>query len=277
MKLFPYDPNGLSSSNSHETLTSAKASEKNIIQMWLNLKDEMATENGLKSSNKIDDEEEEDEEDEEYDEYDKYNEFGEFFDPLTNKTIKKLSEMEFTDADYQIDDFQDIDDIPNAMQRSSWILNNPTYNYKMYTSYKQYKLEIKQNFAKQLPEVMTTFNLLPKVILRSDFGRYLLIFLYGGVYGDIDTYCHKPIDEWFGSDIDSGIGFVTGIESDNNIVNWKDYYPRRLNWIKNYPLGLQNLHVLIDVDRLKLWIGQVPVYSQIQYLNTQLYKLNNIQ
>ncbi|OWB67586.1 hypothetical protein B5S30_g2948 [[Candida] boidinii] len=230
MKLFPYDPNGLSSSNSHETLTSAKASEKNIIQMWLNLKDEMATENGLKSSNKIDEEEEE--EDEEYDEYDKYNEFGLFFDPLTNKTIKKISEMEFTDADYQIDDFQDIDDIPNSMQRSSWILNNPTYNYKMYTSYKQYKLEIKQNFAKQLPEVMTTFNLLPKVILRSDFGRYLLIFLYGGVYGDIDTYCHKPIDEWFGSDIDSSIGFVTGIESDNNIVNWKDYYPRRVQFIQ---------------------------------------------
>ncbi|OWB76692.1 hypothetical protein B5S32_g847 [[Candida] boidinii] len=232
LNLFPYDPNGLNSSNSHETLTSAKASEKNIIQMWLNLKDEMAKENGLKSSNQIDDDDLYYDEFNEYDKYDKFNEFGEVFDPLTNKTIKKISEMELTESDYQIDDFQDIDDIPNLLQRNSWVSNNPTYNYKMYTSYKQYKLEIKQNFAEILPEVMTTFNLLPKVILKSDFGRYLLIFLYGGVYGDIDTYCHKPIDEWFGSDIDSGVGFVTGIESDNNIENWKDYYPRRVQFIQ---------------------------------------------
>lgn len=43
---------------------------------------------------------------------------------------------------------------------------------------------------------------------KSDFWRYCVLFLFGGVYTDSDTYCNIPIDEWT-KDFD----LVLGIEA----------------------------------------------------------------
>ena len=33
-------------------------------------------------------------------------------------------------------------------------------------------------------------------IQKCDFARYMMLFVYGGVYTDLDCICHQPIDEW---------------------------------------------------------------------------------
>lgn len=141
----------------------------------------------------------------------------------------KINGGNFSSDDNIIDDELDINDLPNSWQRQSWIDKNPNYNYRLYTSFKKYKNEIKENF-KDLPEVLVTFELLPKVILKSDFGRYLLVYLFGGAYGDIDTLCQKPIDDWYDNKADFDIGFLAGVEEDINEDNWKRRIPRRLQF-----------------------------------------------
>lgn len=47
-----------------------------------------------------------------------------------------------------------------------------------------------------VPLVIEAWDSMPKIILKADFFRYLVIFSRGGVYSDMDTFCLKNIDSW---------------------------------------------------------------------------------
>ncbi|KAJ3264268.1 membrane-bound alpha-1,6- mannosyltransferase Initiation-specific [Chytriomyces hyalinus] len=44
--------------------------------------------------------------------------------------------------------------------------------------------------------VAAAYFKLPRVVQRSDFARYLMLYEFGGVYTDMDTECWVPIDKW---------------------------------------------------------------------------------
>lgn len=204
--------------------------EKNIIQMWLDLSDDVDKETSEKEENEEND----------------------------------------TGLSYEVFTVEDIENdlLPNKIERKSWLIENPNYKYMMYKDYKKFKKELLQ-YYKELPEIILTFNLLPKVILRADFGRYLMLFLKGGVYGDIDTYCQNRIDTWFGSYSDSmspHIGFMTGIEADINLEDTG--MPRRnqlIQWTfktrKNHPFLSMLIAKIIQVTFKNLIDDKLVAYA----------------
>jgi len=76
-------------------------------------------------------------------------------------------------------------------QAQSWRDKNPDVKYVFWDD------DDCMDFIKEkYPEYLDTYNKLPLPVQRADFFRYLVIYEYGGVYSDIDTFCEKPIKEW---------------------------------------------------------------------------------
>ncbi|CCH42390.1 Initiation-specific alpha-1,6-mannosyltransferase [Wickerhamomyces ciferrii] len=92
-------------------------------------------------------------------------------------------------------------------------------------------------FIDTAPAVLEALDKLPEIILKTDFARYLLMFVYGGVYSDIDTRANQNITSWLSynntitPDLPNQIGLVMGIESDRDEKNWyRDSMARRLQY-----------------------------------------------
>ncbi|OUM52716.1 hypothetical protein BVG19_g1929 [[Candida] boidinii] len=89
-------------------------------------------------------------------------------------------------------------------------------------------------YEEHIPEVLETYKLLPHIILKSDLGRYFLLYLFGGVYADIDTLCQNPIDTWY-DNVDTSkfdIGVTVSIEDDINRDDWMNSMPRRVELLQ---------------------------------------------
>lgn len=118
-------------------------------------------------------------------------------------------------------------DFPHRELIAKWKNENPTYKYNLYTDDEIHDILV-THFANTVPEVVEAFDLMPNKIIQSDFSRYLLIFLFGGIYSDIDTKLEKPVDTWF--DSDRNVGFVVAVEEDMNVENWEHYMTRRVQF-----------------------------------------------
>ncbi|KAI9290796.1 hypothetical protein K502DRAFT_326560 [Neoconidiobolus thromboides FSU 785] len=59
-------------------------------------------------------------------------------------------------------------------------------------------------------EVYEAFKLLPRPVLKADYFRYIILYLYGGIYSDTDTICLRPIDTW--SDGKEDVDMILGLE-----------------------------------------------------------------
>ncbi|KAI8615360.1 hypothetical protein BC830DRAFT_1187030 [Chytriomyces sp. MP71] len=58
--------------------------------------------------------------------------------------------------------------------------------------------------------VVEAYFKLPKIVLRADFLRYLMLYELGGVYADFDVSCHKPVWAWtLGHE---PVGVIVGVE-----------------------------------------------------------------
>ncbi|EGW30506.1 membrane-bound alpha-1,6 mannosyltransferase initiation-specific [Spathaspora passalidarum NRRL Y-27907] len=107
----------------------------------------------------------------------------------------------------------------------TWLDNSPNYEHIFRTNAEYDKL-VNELYA-DIPEVLHAYNILPQTILKCDFSRYLLLYLYGGIYSDLDTILWKPMDIWITNQttylnrpLDPGI--IVGIENDvgARINNW---------------------------------------------------------
>ncbi|OWB79014.1 hypothetical protein B5S32_g3223 [[Candida] boidinii] len=267
--------------------------EKNVIQMWLDEKqdrknfipdeeleinsddnsngvDRKKMVNPLIESNKIQNErKKEKEEKEKMDKFMKKLNGGPWGKPKGKDTVKaKLKEKGdnraegFNKRDGKNDDIDEdsvdfgavkdrksrkilTDDYPYRDMRQTWIDKNPGYKHLMF-SYLQVYDVLKKNFENTVPEIYDAFDMLPHVILKSDFGRYLLVYLFGGMYADIDTKCQKPIDEWFDNfdKFKYKIGFVASLESDINEIEWNRYMPRRVELLQWAFKSKKNHHLI---------------------------------
>ncbi|GMF07026.1 hypothetical protein B5S31_g4649 [[Candida] boidinii] len=118
-------------------------------------------------------------------------------------------------------------DFPHKNLVKKWKNENPTYKYNLLTD-AEILDHLRLHFKETVPEVLEAFEMLPEKIIRSDFSRYLMIFLNGGVYADVDTDLEKPVDTWF--DADRNVGFVVSVEEDINVENWQHYMTRRIQF-----------------------------------------------
>lgn len=66
---------------------------------------------------------------------------------------------------------------------------NPDYKFRLWDD-KDNRAFIEKNF----PWFLDTYDAYPQEIFRADAVRYFFLFLYGGIYADMDTQCLKPLD-----------------------------------------------------------------------------------
>lgn len=85
---------------------------------------------------------------------------------------------------------------------------NPHYYTRMYNN-PQFIDIMRSNMPQHFTDV---FDLFPKPVLQADLIRYVVLFLYGGVYSDTDTKAVEPLDNWIPKDKRADL--LIGIEND---------------------------------------------------------------
>lgn len=99
----------------------------------------------------------------------------------------------------------------------SWISKNPGHRYEVLTDYNDYDY-IETHFGPSglnRPDIIFTYRSLTAKILKADLLRYLIMYVEGGVYADIDVEALKPIDRFIPDRYkESEIDMVIGVEID---------------------------------------------------------------
>lgn len=76
-----------------------------------------------------------------------------------------------------------------AEWRAGWIANHPTWCHRLYDDEAMRRIA-----ADRAPQWLATFDNLPRMIQRLDFFRYLIVYLDGGLYADVDMISYLPCD-----------------------------------------------------------------------------------
>lgn len=113
--------------------------------------------------------------------------------------------------------------------QQSWFDANPDWKYMFWTD-----LDNRQLVADFYPDLLYTYDILPKNISRADFVRALYMHKYGGVYADLDTWCLRPVDTLLTAG--PGIAYVAEMGPDltyaHNIPNaWYASSPGHPFWL----------------------------------------------
>lgn len=126
-------------------------------------------------------------------------------------------------------------DFPPRYKRyqETWETKNP--GYKHYVIPDDQCEELIRKLFETVPDVARAYAIMPKLILKADFFRYLILFARGGVYSDIDTMALKPIEQWMSlnatfHDKPNPAGLVVGIEADPDRPDWAEWYARRIQF-----------------------------------------------
>jgi hypothetical protein len=90
---------------------------------------------------------------------------------------------------------------------SSWKINNPNFAYFLFDDIDRKKF-IKKHFDVKI------YNAYCKIIpgaFKADLWRYCVLYIYGGVFVDLDSLCLNSIDDF----LDENIEFMTAVDLNN--------------------------------------------------------------
>jgi mannosyltransferase OCH1-like enzyme len=87
----------------------------------------------------------------------------------------------------------------------SWIVKNPDFKWYYFDDDKCDRF-IRDHFNDEFYEMYTA---LPLGVMRSDIWRMAVIYIYGGIYADLDTECIIPTEEW----LDQQYDFIIAVET----------------------------------------------------------------
>ncbi|KIJ45767.1 glycosyltransferase family 32 protein [Sphaerobolus stellatus SS14] len=133
---------------------------------------------------------------------------------------------------YQTNDVQ-----TDSKNTRSWRALNDGYNYRFMNDDEADEW-VRKKFGGS--DIEWTWDHLPHIVMKTDFLRYLLLLVEGGVYSDIDTKCLKSISQW-GSDPDvkgelrggEQPGAVIGVEADvGNREDWHQWWSRPVQLVQ---------------------------------------------
>lgn len=104
--------------------------------------------------------------------------------------------------------------LPQYMHDSikTWKDLNPEYEYR-YMDDVQARNFIAENFDQEWVDIFDSF---PVGVMRGDLWRYMIIYVYGGVYADLDTNCLDPIDTW----LDANYDMIVCPENKDHYCQW---------------------------------------------------------
>jgi mannosyltransferase OCH1-like enzyme len=120
----------------------------------------------------------------------------------------------------------------------TWIQNNPNYAYFLYDDNDCDKF-IKKYFDKKI------YNAYCRIIpgaFKADLWRYCVLYIYGGVYVDMDTICMNSIDTFLNEDIE----LMTPIDLNNNPnIGTHNLFNAFIASIPKHPILLDCIHRIV--------------------------------
>ncbi|KAJ3174615.1 membrane-bound alpha-1,6- mannosyltransferase Initiation-specific [Irineochytrium annulatum] len=143
-----------------------------------------------------------------------------------------------------------LDDVPepwNAWMRS-WTAMNPGHVHHLLDGRGASRF-IAAHFDER---VVDAYEKLPMVVQRTDFLRYALLYVHGGLYADIDTIPLRPLHSWHPSVNMSGVSIVMGKEWNRRPFDKKPYLHRMSigTWsllsAPRHPLFARVINALVD-------------------------------
>ena len=149
----------------------------------------------------------------------------------------------------------------------TWKNFNPEYEYKYFDDLDM-DIFIVEYFGQEWLDIL---NDCPIKIMKVDTFKYMLLYVFGGVYIDIDYVCNAPIDSWLKEkkDLiifqdDNFLDFTQAVfaSSKNNIILEKT--------IENIKKDLQNP----DYTK-KAFVGYLTGYGQFSNTLDLVLKLKN--
>jgi hypothetical protein len=87
-------------------------------------------------------------------------------------------------------------------EKNNWDIEWKPCHESWKTAYSDFKfmmwddenINLSNLIGKYYPEYSEKYRILPYNIMRYDIGRCFLMYHYGGIYADMDLYCHKKFD-----------------------------------------------------------------------------------
>jgi hypothetical protein len=102
----------------------------------------------------------------------------------------------------------------------SWTTINPGYRYEVLTDDNDLRY-VEMHFGQgpgglNRPDIVNMYRSLNATIIKADLLRYLMMYIEGGVYADIDVEAMRPVDQdWIPSHINEGdVDLVISVEID---------------------------------------------------------------
>jgi mannosyltransferase OCH1-like enzyme len=107
-----------------------------------------------------------------------------------------------------------IDQLPDYMHDAmqTWKNLNPNYEHR-YMDDKQAEEFVLEYFGQEWLDI---FKGLPVGVMRGDLWRYMVVYIHGGVYADLDTECWEPISVWLKEDME----MIVCPENDIHYCQW---------------------------------------------------------
>ena len=96
--------------------------------------------------------------------------------------------------------FQGKENIPEHLQEyhKSWVVMNPSFEVKVWDEKSIESVLIKFNDT-DTTHMYTNYKYM---IQKIDLAKYIILYIYGGIYIDMDIKCIKPIEDDFIKDHD---------------------------------------------------------------------------
>lgn len=69
----------------------------------------------------------------------------------------------------------------------TWQEQNPDWEYHLWNGE-----EMDELVARHFPEYLSMYRSFPYNVQRWDTIRYMILYVYGGLYTDLDTECFRP-------------------------------------------------------------------------------------
>jgi mannosyltransferase OCH1-like enzyme len=105
----------------------------------------------------------------------------------------------------------------DSKRARTWTKTNPEYRYEVLTDGNDLDY-VEIHFGPDginRPDIVETYRTLNATIIKADFLRYLVMYVEGGVYADIDVSALRPINTWIPDSFREGdVDLIISVEID---------------------------------------------------------------
>ena len=157
----------------------------------------------------------------------------------------------------------------------TWPEVNPSYRYEVLTDQNDLYY-IESHFGPgglNRPDIVHTYRSLTTKIIKADLLRYLIAYVEGGIYADIDVEALRPISRFIPSRFDEkDIDLVIGIEIDQ--PDFKDHPilgPKSMSFCQWTFMSKPKHPVMLHlIDKIVAWVHEMARQQNVAIPDIQL-------